>query len=49
MAVKEPNVRSLVVYAVSRVLLGIGALIGLIIAAGALGLAWRLFTIAAGF
>lgn len=49
MAVKEPSLRSLVVLAASRVILGLAALVGLILIAGAAGLAVRLFTIAAGF
>lgn len=49
MAVKEPSLRSLVVFAASRLLLGLAALVGLVVFAGAAGLAVRLFTIAAGF
>lgn len=48
MAMKQPNLRTLAVLAISRILLGFAVLLGVILAAAAAGLALRAFILAAG-
>lgn len=44
----DPKLRPLVVALASRLLLGVGGLLALLIVAATLGFAWRLFILAAG-
>lgn len=48
MAMKQPNVRTLAVLAISRIFIGLGALLGVIIVAAIAGAAVRVFILAAG-